>query len=94
MVVLAWVLFSGYTAYCARKEPFFKSCRTVFGLHWGRQVVADLYLGLCLAGGVIYLNEGSLLTTALWMVPILLLGNIGTLAYVALNYESLMRHFL
>lgn len=100
MIAVKWIAlaillgFSAYTVFCAVREPFGRSCRTVFSLLWGRQVVADLYLGLMLFAFIVYLNEGSLLTTMLWLIPMIVLGNIGTFAYFVFNFDTLARHFI
>ncbi|WP_224371750.1 hypothetical protein [Hyalangium versicolor] len=88
------VLFSGYTVYASRTENFWRSLRTVMALKWGRQVTADLYLGLLLFNFFIYLNEASILITIAWLIPTLILGNIVPLVYFVLHFESLVGRFL
>lgn len=90
----ALILFSFYTVYATGAESFWKSLRTVIALRWGRQVVADLYIGLFLFHFFVYFNEGSLLMTLAWLVPSLILGNIVTLAYFVVNFYSLIEWFL
>ncbi|NBD08944.1 MULTISPECIES: hypothetical protein [Corallococcus] len=53
----------------------------------------DLYLGLFLFNFVIYLNEGSVLVAAAWLLPTLILGNIVPLIYFVVNFGSLVSHF-
>ena len=91
---IALVLFTGFTVYAIRAENFRRSCRSVFGLLWGRQVVIDLYLGLFLFLVFLYWHEQSWLALLLWGIPTLLLGNIVTLLYFVLNFESLLSRFL
>jgi hypothetical protein len=85
-------LFVAYTLYAAGTESFWKSCRIVLARRWGRQVVADLYIGLLLFTCLVYWHEQSVFWTAVWLVPTLIFGNITTLAYVVLNFESLATH--
>lgn len=94
---LLWLIllgFVGYSYYCSTQENIFKTIKRIFPLHWARQIGLDLYLGLILMMFIIYLNEGSLLVLALWLVPILLFANLATLLYVALNYDSLVARFI
>ena len=94
---VAWLLFFcflGYTLYCSAKENFFSSMRRLYPLLWARQITIDLYIGLVLSCMLIYLNEGSLLVLALWLIPMLLFANLATLLYVAMNYDSLISHFV
>ncbi len=93
----AWILFFGFLAYsyyCSTKENIFTTIKRIYPLHWARQIGIDLYLGLVIAMLIIYLNEGSLLVLAFWVVPILLFANLATLLYVALNFDSIVAHFL
>lgn len=54
----------------------------------------DLYLGLFLFNFFIYLNEGSVLHVAAWLIPTLILGNIVPLIYFVVNFNSLVSHFI
>ncbi|MFY2558323.1 hypothetical protein ACN469_11885 [Corallococcus terminator] len=87
-------LFVGYTVHASRTESFWKSLKQVLALRWGRQVTMDLYLGLFLFNFFVYLNEGSVLVTAAWLVPTLVLGNIVPLIYFVVNFHSLVGHFI
>ena len=93
----AWFLFLsflGYTIYCGMKENFFKSLRRLYPILWARQITIDLYLGLVMSSYLIYLNEGSLFVLSLWLIPIALFANLATLLYVAMNYDSIIAHFV
>ena len=95
--LVTWLIFVGflvYSIYCSRKENIFKTIQAIWPFHWARQISFDLYLGLVIAMFIIYLNEGSLLVLAMWLVPIILFANLATLLYVAMNYDSLVAHFL
>jgi len=94
---VVWAAFLGflaYTAYCSSEENLFDSIRRITHLHWGRQIGIDLYLGLSLMLFVVYLNDGSLLAVALWIVPTLLFANLATLLYVAIHYEAIVSRFV
>lgn len=88
------ILFSGYTILATGKESFFRSFKTVIDLRWGRQMFADLFIGVLLFHFFVYFNEGSLLMTFAWLIPSLILGNIVTLIYFVLNFYSLIEWFL
>lgn len=58
--LLVWAAFLGflaYTVYCSSREDLFTSIRRIAELHWGRQIGADLYLGVLLTLFVVYLHE-------------------------------------
>lgn len=89
MVWLALFVFLGYSVFCSFQENFFRSVRTISALYWGRQVGADLYLGLFVGLLVIFLNEG-LAVALLWLAPTLIYANLVILLYVAIHFDSLV----
>ncbi len=93
IVWLALFAFVAYSVYCSIKENFFRSVRSIATLHWGRQIGADLYLGLFIALFIIFLNEGALVAL-LWLVPTLIYANLVVLLYVAINFESIVTKLL
>jgi hypothetical protein len=92
IVWIVFLLFTGYSIYCSKRESIFRSIERIARLHWGRQIGIDLYLGLLLALSIICLHEGPV-TALLWLIPVLLFGNLATLWYVVLNFESLVARF-
>lgn len=93
---IIWLLlfgFLGFTLYVNKKENFFKSLKRINEMHWGRQIGLDLYIGLLLPLVIIYLHGGSFVFL-LWIVPVLINANLFTLLYFALNYDSLVAHFI
>lgn len=93
VVWIAFVVFLAYSVYCSSRESIFRSVPKIFEFHWGRQITADLYLGLALALFVVYLNEGAL-AVALWALPTLLFANLAILLYFAIHFESIVSRFL
>ena len=93
MVWLAYFGFLGYSVYCTFQENFFRSLRVFASLHWGRQIGADLYLGLCVALLIIFLNEG-LVVVLIWLLPTLIYANLAILLYVAINFDSIVTKLL
>ena len=93
---VVWLIFFGflaYTLYCSSKDSFIKALPRINKEIWVRQIGIDLYIGVAMATFLIYLNEGSLLFVALWIVPILIFANLAILLYVAMNYGSIVAHF-
>lgn len=88
------ILFSLYTVHATGKESFWKSFKAVMALRWGRQMFADLAIGILLFHFFVYFNEGSLLMTLAWLAPSLILGNLVTLVYFVVNFYSLIEWFL
>lgn len=89
----AFVIFTVYSIYCSSKENLFKTIGVMSRLHWGRQIGLDLYIGLTIAAFVIYLHTGSAFVALIWLVPLYLFGNLATLLYFAVNYDSIMAKF-
>ncbi|MEP2025692.1 MAG: hypothetical protein ABJH98_04140 [Reichenbachiella sp.] len=89
-----YLSFLAYSLYCSTQENFFSTLRKLYPLHWARQIGLDLYLGLLLSLGMIYLNEGSILIVLIWVIPVVIYANLAILLYMALNYDSIISHFL
>ena len=93
---IVWLVllgFLGYSFYSTFQENFFRSVRSVMSLYWGRQICADLYIGLFIAMFIIFLNEGAVVAL-IWLLPILVYANLVVLLYVALNFESIVTKML
>jgi hypothetical protein len=90
----AFVIFTIYSIYCSTKENIFKTFGVMYDLHWGRQIGLDLYIGLSVTALVIYLHTGSAMVALIWLVPLFLFGNLATMLYFAVNYDSLMTKFI
>ena len=94
---LTWLLLLSFLFYSLRislRENFFTSLKRMSPILWSRQVGLDLYIGLLLPLFIIYLNEGSILYMLMWLLPIFVFANLATLLYVALNYDSIIAHFV
>jgi len=94
---ITWALFFGflaYTIYCSNQQSFLKSIPRITKEIWVRQISIDLYIGVMMAIFLIYLNEGSLVFVLLWLIPILMFANLAVLLYVAMNYASIVSHFV
>lgn len=89
MVWLALAAFIVYSVRCSIKENFFRSVKSIIALHWGRQISADLYLGLLVSLLIIFLNDGAMIAL-LWLVPVLIYANLAILLYLALNFDSIV----
>ncbi len=74
-VWLALIGFLAYSIHCSWKENFFRSIGAIAKLYWGKQVGADLYLGLFLAMFLIYLHQGAWVAL-LWLIPVLIYANL------------------
>jgi len=85
---LIFIAFFVYSIQAHRKESFFRSVVRVNRLWWGLQIGLDLYISVFLSLTLIYLIEGSLLATLLWVVPVLIFANLAILPYLILNYGA------
>ena len=95
--VMTWIMFISflaYSIYCSKKENIFKTIKTISPLYWTRQIGIDLYIGVLITAFIIFLNEGSLLILAFWLVPLILFANLASLLYIAINFDSIVSHFV
>lgn len=90
----AFIVFTVYSIYCSSREDLFKTLGKMAGLHWGRQIGLDLYIGISISAFIIYLHSGSALVALLWLVPLIAFANLATLLYFAINYDSIVARFL
>jgi hypothetical protein len=93
---IVWIIFFfffGYSIYCSSRENFFKSVIRISEMFWGWQIGIDLYIGLMLPLLIIYLH-GGVFVLLIWLIPVLIYANLATLLYLALNYDSLINHFI
>ena len=85
--------FLGYSVYCSFRENFFRSVKSIAALYWGRQIGADLYLGLFASLLIIFLNDG-MVVMLIWIVPVLIYANLAILLYLAINFDSIATKLL
>ncbi len=93
---IVWVTLVGFLAYslhCSSREDLFRSVGAIAKMYWGRQIGADLYLGLLVGIFIIYLNEGAL-AALIWLIPTLAFANLSVLLYMALNFDSIVVKFM
>lgn len=76
-----WLAFLVYSLYCSYRESLVKTVRRMASWHWGRQIGLDLYLGLLMFCGLIFLVEGNVWIALVWLVPTLIYGNLVPLFY-------------
>lgn len=91
---LAFISFTAFSYYCSSKENLFKTVKKMSELFWGRQILIDLYIGLLLSLFIIYLHSGSVVVVLIWLLPCLLFGNLATLLYFAIHYNSILEKFI
>lgn len=93
-VWLTWLAFVAYSLYCTRRENFWRTLRTMAGLHWGRQIGIDLYLGAAITLTLICLHEGTALALLIWLIPVFCFVNLATLLYLALHFDAIIARFI
>jgi hypothetical protein len=94
---LVWLAFGAFTIFtyrCSSKENFVKSVKRMGTMYWGWQVGIDLYIGLSMFLLMIYLHTGSGFMVLLWVLPTIMFGNLATLLYLAIYFDSIIAKFL
>ena len=90
VIWLMLIAFLAYSAYSTFRESLPRTIGVLLRLYWGRQIGADLYIGLLLFAGLIFLVHGSALGAILWLAAILVFGNLATLLYLALHFDAVV----
>lgn len=90
VIWLALIFFLAYSAYSTFRENLFETIGAMARLYWGRQIGIDLYIGLLLFAGLIFLVHASLLGAFLWLIALLIFGNLATLLYLAIHYDAIV----
>ncbi len=93
IVWIIFVCFFAYSIYASSKENFFRTLTRISKMFWGWQIGIDLYIGLVLPLIIIHLH-GGVFVFLVWLIPVLIYANLATLLYLALNYDSLINHFI
>lgn len=76
-VAMAAAIAHGFTA-----GDFFAEGRELASMPWGIVSLVDLYVGFALFAGWIAFREASAVRAALWIVLVLVLGNLTASLYV------------
>ena len=84
---ILWASFAGG----ALHGSFLDQLGVVTTLPWGVGMLADLYVGFALMAVIVFLAERSWVSALLWSLPIFVLGNIWTAAWLVLRLPSLAR---
>ena len=92
-LMLTWIAFTVYSMYCSYRESLVRTMRKMAALHWGRQIGMDLYLGLIMFCGMIYMVEGSWILALVWLLPTLIYGNLVPLFYAATRLPEISAGF-
>ena len=81
---LVIVMLGAFAVHAAIELALFlpSSFTTVMREAWGRLIFADLLVGLAIFSGWVVYRERSTARAALWIASFLVLGNLGTLAYL------------
>lgn len=88
-----WIAFVGFLAYSAeatRRDNLFGMIRVMMARPWGRQIGIDLYLGLFMFAGMIWLVTGSLAALAIWLAALCVFGNMASLLWLIINYDLIV----
>lgn len=64
---------------------FFKEGSILMSLAWGKVSLIDVYIGFFLFSGWVFFREERWLTSVLWIILIMILGNFITCLYVTIT---------
>ncbi len=82
LVWLGLVLMGAVLIYALRYGYGWSQLTAIASIPWGQVVLVDLYLGFALFGAWIVWREGAGLAAALWIVALLVVGNLVSCLYV------------
>jgi hypothetical protein len=83
--ILTWVVVVAMTSaimFGFVNGDFGSDASAIWGLPWGKVTLIDLYAGLVIFGAWVAVREASPVTTSLWWVALLTLGNLAAGAYL------------
>lgn len=76
------VLLVAAILWAVPRENFVAALRALWVSPWGRVTLFDLYAGLAVVAGYIGYVEPRKAVAVVWIIALLCLGNVATLAYV------------
>jgi hypothetical protein len=79
-LIMFLTLIYGFTA-----GDFFKEGSILISLTWGKVSLIDVYIGFFLFSGWVIFREEKWMTSALWIILIMVLGNFITCLYVTIK---------
>ena len=91
-IVLA-ILLVAFIGWASMRGDFGAEFGAISNMPWGQVSLADLYLGFCVYGFVVWNIETSLKTKLLWFLPILIIGNAWSLLWLAVRWDVIQQRF-
>ena len=89
LIVLLTLLLFGLLARAATLGGGADAFAWLTSTPWGIATTADLYLGICLFGIIVWRLERSATKALLWTLPAIVLGNPVPALYVLLNLKRI-----
>jgi hypothetical protein len=81
--VIAVLVMVGIIAFGFISGDFSGEGSQIWGLAWGKVTLVDLYVGLAIFAIWVGSRERNVLTTAIWWVALVCLGNLAAAVYLA-----------
>lgn len=78
VLVMAAVIVFGFVS-----GEFTSEGSQIWGLAWGKVTLVDLYVGLAIFGVWVAVRQRGIVTTALWWLALIVLGNFAAAIYLA-----------
>lgn len=81
--VVAVLAMAGVIVYGFASGDFTGEGSQIWGLAWGKVTLVDLYVGLALFAAWVAFRERRILSTIVWSIALVVLGNLAAAIYVA-----------
>jgi hypothetical protein len=81
--VIAVLVMVGIIAFGFISGDFAGEGSQIWGLAWGKVTLVDLYVGLAIFGVWVGVRERRVLTTTIWWIALVFLGNLAAAVYLA-----------
>lgn len=93
LLYLLAVIFIGIVFWAIMEQPFSEGSEIITSSPWGILTLVDLYLGFFIFSGFIYLTNDNKWLVITWCLLLFVLGNVVSLIYIAINYQTITHKF-
>ena len=81
--VVALLVMAGVIAFGFISGDFTGEGSQIWGLAWGKVTLVDLYVGLAIFGVWVAARERRIVSTTIWWITLVVLGNLAAAVYLA-----------
>jgi hypothetical protein len=88
--LVAAISFAALIVWASLRGDFGAEGAALMAMPWGRVTLVDLYLGLALYAGLVFVVEDKAGTALFWALPVFVLGNVWALLWVFFRWKQII----